>query len=270
MADFFAALWSFMWALISNWIVYMTAVPLVLDDFIKMCSPRLSEWIEKKLTKEKRRKVEIYLMFGGFFIASFMAFDGEHEARKQAETEKDAALKQAYAMSPASQQEEIATLKTKVESQQITFAEVAHNQQKEIDTLKKSDSTYAPRSISDEQKKAFVDALKDHPKGPVAVFIISNAAEATAFANQLRSMLDEAGYADTDNKDVTPSIASLQGNHNPAGSCMAIRPEDEKLPFGAPVQAALIAIGIPAAGTIDTNKALGLKPGEIAVIVQGR
>lgn len=146
--DFFVTLWSFIWALISNWILYMTAFPLILDDLIKWCSPKVSSWIEAKLSGTKRRKAEIYLMFSGLFVASFMAFDGEHMARTKAESDNQTLSKQLVAMSPSGQEEQIKKLEKTVELQRISHSELSVKQQQEIDSLKKAANPLAAPIVS--------------------------------------------------------------------------------------------------------------------------
>jgi hypothetical protein len=127
----------------------------------------------------------------------------------------------------------------------------------------------APRKITPDQRKAFIQSLKDAPKGHVAVITLSTGAEIASFAYQVRSMLDDAGYSDPDNKTVVPSLASCQSS-DPAGSMLAALSTDVKLPFIGPIQSALISIGIPAYGTIDKIHALNLKPGELAFVIMAR
>jgi hypothetical protein len=106
------------------------------------------------------------------------------------------------------------------------------------------------------------------PKGPVAVIVISNGTEVISFANQVRSLLNEAGYADPDRKEVEGSLASYTSS-NPASSTLVCS-VNTTAQFGLPIQKAFQAIGIPADGTTDTKNVLNLKPGELAIVITSK
>jgi hypothetical protein len=54
-----------------------------------------------------------------------------------------------------------------------------------------------PRTISIEQRKRFLQIMADRPKGPARVMCLSATAESHVFAEQLRDLLDDAGYKTT-------------------------------------------------------------------------
>jgi hypothetical protein len=71
----------------ANWWAFMMAGPFIIDEAIKWLSPRGKAWLERNLGIEKRRRIEVYMMVFGVFLAGFLAFKDEHEARQRAETQ---------------------------------------------------------------------------------------------------------------------------------------------------------------------------------------
>ena len=238
-----AALWEYICAVVLNWIAYMSAFPLVLDEIIKWCSPKGSNWIETHYPRARRRRFEIALMMVGFVIANFMAYKGERDAKMQALSDNAVLAKQLAEVTPSGQAEEIQNLKAELEA-------------------------LTPRKISDPQRESFIKSLKDSPKGPIAVIVLGSSAEATDFANHMRSLFDTAGYADPEKKTVVFSQATYNGGRSDS-SFLATFPNDT-IAWKGSVQTALTTMGIPESDTIDDKGGLELKPGEIAFVILGK
>ena len=72
------------------------------------------------------------------------------------------------------------------------------------------------RAVSDEQKKLFINLLKNYPKTPIRVFVKSNDVEAVNYAKKIRELLDEAQYGAGTDGLVRNSVSVLDGtNHVP-------------------------------------------------------
>jgi hypothetical protein len=67
------------------WWAFMMAGPFIFDEAFKWLWPQGRDWLSKRLTVEKRRRIEIILMIFGVFLAGFLAFRGEHIARMETE-----------------------------------------------------------------------------------------------------------------------------------------------------------------------------------------
>lgn len=59
------------------------------------------------------------------------------------------------------------------------------------------------RRISIEQEKKFIEILKNSPKFPVKVFVGTRDGETEDYANEVRTMLDAAGYGSGKTNDIT-------------------------------------------------------------------
>ncbi len=77
-----ASFYLYLEALLPHWWAFMMGGPFIIDEAAKWLCPSLRGWLSRKLQRPaRRRRVEIALMLFGVFLAGFLAFNDEHEAR---------------------------------------------------------------------------------------------------------------------------------------------------------------------------------------------
>jgi hypothetical protein len=130
----------------------------------------------------------------------------------------------------------------------------------------KQDDRFAAKTISPEKRATFISFLKNYPKGPVRVFTISLDNDTSVYAGQIRSMLDDAGYAEPDHAKAGLYNAAITVDP-PADVAIVIGSRDKAPPYAAPLQAAFKAIGIYAPGIVEKEPLVDIKPADICVFV---
>jgi hypothetical protein len=74
--SYFARLWEFLWEVLSAWLVQVTGVILVIEQFLEFILPRkLWEKVDAKVPKPERRRLLLWLCALAFIYASFSAYD---------------------------------------------------------------------------------------------------------------------------------------------------------------------------------------------------
>lgn len=115
-----------------------------------------------------------------------------------------------------------------------------------------------PRTVTLEQRAAFLAAVAAIPKGKLGVYSFMNADPGTVqYANQIREMVVAAGF------DSGIMVGMSMGGSLPVGAAIAVHSEASQPPFAGPVQHAFKVAGIPLAGIVD----LSLPVDEVRVIV---
>jgi uncharacterized membrane protein len=106
---------------------------------------------------------------------------------------------------------------------------------------------HLPRSITDEQHALFLAELKDIPKGKITVTIFSHDPEITQYANQLRDLINDAGF------DADFVKTDIDADWTPAGVILGVKNDKIQPPFAVPLQHAFSGIGIHTEGIIDAS-----------------
>jgi len=77
MGDFFGRFWEFSFAVVTNWLWWVTTVPFFLDQLLSknFWSKAAIRWLSERWPEEKRHSVFKWLAIAGFIVASFQAFD---------------------------------------------------------------------------------------------------------------------------------------------------------------------------------------------------
>ena len=80
-----SAFGHFAGSLFGHWFVYMTAGPFLLDEVVFRAFPKWRQKLGEKFPPQRRRRIEVTLIFVGLIWASFAAFKDEYDARRSAE-----------------------------------------------------------------------------------------------------------------------------------------------------------------------------------------
>jgi hypothetical protein len=134
---------------------------------------------------------------------------------------------------------------------------------KEIRDLK---AELTPPNISQKDHDAFVSYLKDKPKGEVPVYVLSPSVPVVNYAQQIRSLLDDAGYSCKVNGiELRPDI-SIYSPEQTSVFLMCFSTEDSKtIDYAAPLQQGFYQISINASGLTQNNTVVA--KGHIAICV---
>ena len=95
-----------------------------------------------------------------------------------------------------------------------TLTKEAWQAKLELEQLKQNT---APRTLIGSQKQAIINYLKAAPKRPTRVISLSNSQEAMAYAKDIRTCLDEAGFADPHNsapERIVGLTVNTEGNNS--------------------------------------------------------
>ena len=87
-----AVFYQFCGAFFTNWFLYMTAGPFLLDEIFKRICPKYRDKLSKYSSIRLRRRIEIAIILAGVFYAGFAAFSDEHTQREAAESALQTAL----------------------------------------------------------------------------------------------------------------------------------------------------------------------------------
>jgi hypothetical protein len=118
-----------------------------------------------------------------------------------------------------------------------------------------------PREITEEQKSAFVSELADAPKHSFPVVIFDQDPEVRSYADQVRVMLELAGY------DCGPTVKTNSPSTVSAAGLMIVVKDPARAPsFAGAIQKAFKAIGIDALGAKDGD----FGDDQVAVVVGRR
>jgi hypothetical protein len=122
----------------------------------------------------------------------------------------------------------------------------------------------APRQLSPDQRTEFIAALANAPRGPVTIAYVSPQAESTAFVQQVRSLIVDAGFTVS-----APSEYALGYTiaAPPPWFVAIIAVPGQQPPYASAIQEAFKHIGIEAIGTDGSHIA---KPGELKIYIGGR
>jgi hypothetical protein len=88
MGDFVVRFWEFGSAIISNWYVWVTGAPFVIDQGLsyKYLPKRAVEFADEWWPPEGRHRVLKWICVAGFVVASFQAFDQTNTKYKEADS----------------------------------------------------------------------------------------------------------------------------------------------------------------------------------------
>ena len=128
----------------------------------------------------------------------------------------------------------------------------------------------APRQITDAQRAKFIELTKELPKGDIPIFRGDAGVETSNYINQVRAMLDAAGYTVT-GRGVVPIIGLSVGSLEGATEFLLYSDETDLPDYAVPIQKAFIAIGINLLGQQWDNSGNGkLGPKQIAICIATR
>ena len=119
----------------------------------------------------------------------------------------------------------------------------------------------APRQLTAEQRSTFIAALADAPKGPVIVAYVSPQPESTAFVEQLRSLIVDAGFTIPAKSEYALSYTIAAPS--PWFIALVAFPAAQP-PYALPIQHAFKQIGIDAIATDGSQIA---QPGELKIYI---
>jgi hypothetical protein len=118
-----------------------------------------------------------------------------------------------------------------------------------------------PRVITHDQIKKFITATEKVPKGPVTVKVYYNESEPSAYARQIRNMLNDAGYLIGSHAGF---VTALTPPKEPElGQFLAVSNLTNAPAFSGSVQKALESIGINAEG----RESKSIPEGELWIFV---
>lgn len=156
----------------------MTAGPFAVDEVIKRAFPKVRDKLNNRFPAPLRRKIEVWIIILGVFIAGFLAFNKEHQARLKAENGEKEALQQIAENTPSELAKQVKTLKNDLETAN-----------KRINDLTDG------RVLTEEQQIKLISRLKPyahtHPK--IEVFY-SNDEKSQKYARQWEAVLKKAGW----------------------------------------------------------------------------
>lgn len=103
MDDFFVRLWEFVWAVITNWFWWVTAVPFFLDQLLSknFWSSDAVRRISELWPEENRHRFFKWVALVGFVVSCFMAFDHVNSELKSKQAELTELLKKKGQRDPA-------------------------------------------------------------------------------------------------------------------------------------------------------------------------
>jgi hypothetical protein len=125
----------------------------------------------------------------------------------------------------------------------------------------------APRVITPAQRDKFIALLKSVSKGEIPIFRGDASVETSNYINQVREMLDAAGYA-VNGRAIVPliglSVGSIEGNAE-----FLFYTNENNLPdYALPVQRAFMEIGVNLlALQYDNSGNAKLGPRQIAICI---
>lgn len=163
-----------------------------------------------------------------------------------AEVGKVAALQKDASNAKASQQKvelELAKQGTELAAQRQRAA-VAER------SLEELRNKLRPRVITSEQRAQLIAMLMPLPKRPIDIVSVSGDGEATEFANQIASILNDVGFK-------AGVAQALYGGGDPVGVGIVVKNAATAPPQAIRLQQAFFAIGIPMAGAENSNVAEG-------------
>lgn len=126
-----------------------------------------------------------------------------------------------------------------------------------------SDLKLLPRHITEKQRAKFIVFLKDAPKGPVLVRANELDAEVSSYTDEIRSLLDAAGYTGDAETNMGERILST------TSIALAIKSERDAPSYTLAIQKAFATIGIDAQAVLPRKDDVApfAKSGEIYVFV---
>jgi hypothetical protein len=125
-----------------------------------------------------------------------------------------------------------------------------------------------PRIITSEQRTKFKNLLKNAPKGFVTVVATASDTETDDYAAQIRSMLDEAGYAASGDMKILHVVGAVQNFPDFQPISPGVHSERELPVYLANIQGAFKEIGINApAAVVRGPEKIQMRPGDLIVVV---
>jgi hypothetical protein len=127
--------------------------------------------------------------------------------------------------------------------------------EKELADLKE---TVRPRKLTPKQEAALTALLRGDPKGPVMIDCVMGDGEGNAFATQISSILNAAGWP----VEKGPNQAVYSGG-DPTGFGIIVKSATTAPSFAGRLQQAFFSIGIPLAGAENST----LPEGKVQILV---
>ncbi len=126
-----------------------------------------------------------------------------------------------------------------------------------------------PRTISDTNILKFISLLKDAPKGKVRIVYAATGNEIRNYIDQIRGMLDRAGYGTGDPESVEFKPGVSVNHAYDSGVVILVNNQENAPPYFGPIQQAFTTIGITTFGFITNDKKSTYKvqPGEMEIFV---
>jgi hypothetical protein len=125
-----------------------------------------------------------------------------------------------------------------------------------------------PRVITSEQRTKFKNLLENAPKGFVTVVVTASDTETDDFAAQIRSMLDEAGYAASGDMKILHVVGAVQNFPDFQPISLVVYSERDAPVYLANIQGAFKEIGINAEAAVAVRpEKIQMKPGDLIVAV---
>jgi len=125
-----------------------------------------------------------------------------------------------------------------------------------------------PRIITSEQRTRFKNLLENAPKGFVTVVVTASDTETDDYAAQIRSMLDEAGYAASGDMKILHVVGAVQNFPDFQPISLVVYSERDAPGYLANIQGAFKDIGIDAPAAVARGpEKLQMRPNDLIVAI---